>query len=307
MSKIAIVFPGQGSQKTKMIKDYYDNYIVVRKIFEKASEILKYDLWDIIKNNSEYLNKTNYTQPAILTCSFAIWNILKQEKNIEPTIFAGHSLGEYSSLVCSNSITFEDGLRIVQERGKIMQQNIKTKNHLMSAIIGLKKEEVIKSCIEAKKKGIVEAANFNSYNQIVISGEKSAVLEANKIAKKKGAKKTFILPVNIASHCSLMKESANFFKSKLNNIKVLSPEIPIIQNYESKINKKPKSIKKALIKQLYSPVKWTKIIEKFIKLKIDTVIECGPNKILTQINKKISKYIDFLDTSEIKNLNKIKN
>ena len=301
--KIAIVFPGQGSQKLGMLQDYYDNFPTFKNTIDQATQHLGYDLWDLIQNNEDKLNQTEFTQPALLAASYAIFNVLKEQKpdlNIE--YFAGHSLGEYTALLAAGCISFKDALNLVSKRGQLMQSAVTDKQCSMSAILGLSNELVVESCKEASDVGIVEAANFNSTGQVVISGETIAVEKANAIAKEKGAKRAQILAVSVPSHCSLMKDAANKFEVELNNVEFKNPNTTIIQNVNANFETDTTNIKSAVIKQLYKPVLWTQSIEKLVELGVAEVIECGPNKVLSGLIKRINKDLIIKDTNTIDSL-----
>lgn len=306
MSKIAIVFPGQGSQKLGMLQDYYENFTTFKNTLNEAKEHLGYDLWDIIQNDQETLNKTEYTQPALLATSYAIFKVLKEEKpELEVTYLAGHSLGEYTALLAAGCISYKDALQLVSTRGKLMQNAVTDKECAMSAILGLSNDDVIKSCEEASDVGVVEAANFNSTGQVVISGEKIAVEKANAIAKEKGAKRAQILAVSVPSHCSLMKDAADKFEAELNKVEFKEPNVAVVQNFDAKSHSAPAEIKAAVIKQLYKPVLWTQSVEELVKLGVTEVIECGPNKVLCGLIKRIDKSLIIKDTNTIESLENI--
>ena len=305
MSKIAIVFPGQGSQKLGMLEDYYQQFESIRQTFEQANDALGFNLWEIIQQDEQKLNQTEYTQPALLAASVAIWKVIQQTKDIKPYAFAGHSLGEYSALVCAGSMAFGDALSLVQKRGQLMQTAVTDTPCAMSAIMGLSNEEVISCCVAASKVGVVEPANFNSHGQVVISGEKAAVKKANEIAKEKGVKRAQILPVSVPSHCSLMKPAAEAFALSLKNIAIQTPQTQVIHNYDVVSHQDAEHIREVLIKQLYSPVRWTQTIEKLADLGVETVIECGANKVLTGLNKRIVKSLNYVDTATVSNLDKL--
>ncbi len=306
MSKIAVVFPGQGSQKLGMLQDYYENFETFRSIIDEAKTHLGYDLWDIIQNNEPTLNKTEFTQPALLATSYAIYKVLKEQKpELKVEYFAGHSLGEYTALLAAECISYKDALQLVSTRGKLMQNAVTDKECAMSAILGLSNEDVTSSCQEASDVGVVEAANFNSTGQVVISGEKAAVEKANEIAKSKGAKRAQILAVSVPSHCSLMKAAADKFEVALNNVEFKKPTTAIVQNFDAMSHETPTEIKDAVIKQLYKPVLWTQSIEELVKRGITEVIECGPNKVLSGLIKRIDKSLAIKDTSGIDSLENI--
>ena len=305
MKKTAIVFPGQGSQKLGMLSDYYTHFNEVRETFVEAHDALGFNLWQIIQEDEIKLNQTEYTQPALLAASIAIWRVLKKHSNITPDVLAGHSLGEYSALCAANSIDFPDALRLVCLRGQLMQSAITDKECAMSAILALSNEDVIKCCDAAKTVGIVEPANFNSHGQVVISGELKAVEKANEIAKEMGAKRAQLLPVSVPSHCSLMKDAASEFAHALDKITIKAPTTTVIHNYDVASHSNIADIKTALVKQLYSPVKWTQTIEKMAELDIDSVIECGANKVLTGLNKRIVKELNYQDTATVEAVEKL--
>ena len=305
MTKTAIVFPGQGSQKLGMLNDYYTQFDEVKKTFIETNDALGFDLWHIIQHDENKLNQTEYTQPALLAASIAVWRVLQTHSNIKADILAGHSLGEYSALCAANSIQFADALKLVQLRGQLMQSAITDKTCAMSAILALTNEQVIACCDAAKDIGIVEPANFNSYGQVVISGELKAVERANEIAKEMGAKRAQLLPVSVPSHCSLMKDAADKFSHALDKIDIKLPTIEILHNYDVMSHSNVDNIKHSLIKQLYSPVKWTQTIEKMATTGIENIIECGANKVLTGLNKRIIKDINYQDTATVGALEKL--
>ncbi|AXA34291.1 ACP S-malonyltransferase [Francisella adeliensis] len=305
-NKIAVVFPGQGSQKFGMLQDYYNNFETFKNTIDEAKQHLGYDLWDIIQNNEEKLNKTEYTQPALLATSYAIFKVLKEQKpDLEISFLAGHSLGEYTALLAAGCISYKDALQLVSTRGKLMQSAVTDKECAMSAVLGLSNEDVVTSCKEASDVGVVEAANFNSTGQVVISGEKIAVEKANAIAKEKGAKRAQILAVSVPSHCSLMKEAASKFEQELNSVEFNAPTTAIVQNFDAKSHSDLNEIKQATVKQLYKPVLWTQSVEELAKLGVSEIIECGPNKVLCGLMKRIDKSLTLKDTNSTESLEKI--
>ena len=304
--KIAIVFPGQGSQKLGMLQDYYDKFETFKNTVNEAKDHLGYDLWDIIQNNEDKLNKTQYTQPALLAVSYAIFKVLKEQKpELEISYLAGHSLGEYTALLAAGCISYKDALILVSTRGTLMQNTVTDKECAMSAILGLSNEDVIASCVEASDAGIVEAATFNSKGQVVISGEKVAVEKANAIAKRKGAKRAQMLAVSVPSHCSLMKDVASRFEKEFNSVEFSTPSTAIVQNFDAKSHNDLNEIKQATIKQLYKPVLWTQSVQELVNLGIDEIIECGPNKVLCGLIKRIDKNLSLKDTSSVESLGNI--
>ncbi|AJC49223.1 ACP S-malonyltransferase [Allofrancisella guangzhouensis] len=303
---IAVVFPGQGSQKLGMLQDYYQNFETFRVIVDDAKNHLGYDLWDIIQNDEIKLNKTEFTQPALLATSYAIFKVLREQKpNLRIQYFAGHSLGEYTALLAAECISYKDALQLVSTRGKLMQNAVTDKECAMSAILGLSNNDVIACCQEASDEGVVEAANFNSTGQVVISGEKKAVEKANAIAKEKGAKRAQILAVSVPSHCSLMKDAAEKFEMELNKVEFKKPATAVVQNFDAKSHLSSNEIKDAVIKQLYKPVLWTQSVQELVTLGINEIIECGPNKVLSSLIKRIDKDITVKDTNTIDSLENI--
>ena len=306
MAKTAVIFPGQGAQKLGMLKDYYQDFQIVQHTFAEASEALGFDLWEIIQCDEEKINQTEFTQPALLASSIAIWRVFEQMPISQPELMAGHSLGEYSALVAAESLDFADGLRLVRARGKCMQSAVNDKPSAMSAILGLSDQEVIACCNKASDQGVVEPANFNAYGQVVISGEKQAVEKANQYAKAQGAKRAQLLSVSVPSHCSLMHEAAQKFTQALSNIDIKTPRIPVLHNFDVDMHRTPKDIRSVLVKQLYSPVQWTQTIEKIAENGVVEVIECGPNKVLTALNKRITKSMSYMSTDEFMSVQKLK-
>ncbi|APC97981.1 ACP S-malonyltransferase [Francisella frigiditurris] len=304
--KIAIVFPGQGSQKLGMLQDYYNNFPTFKSTIDEAKEHLGYDLWNIIQNDEQKLGQTEYTQPALLATSYAIFKVLKEQKpNLNIEYFAGHSLGEYTALLAAECISYRDALQLVSKRGQFMQNAVTDKDCSMSAILGLSNDDVIACCKEASSIGTVEAANFNSTGQVVISGETVAVEKANSLAKEKGAKRAQILAVSVPSHCSLMKDAANKFEQELNKVNFKNPSSAIIQNVDASSHSDVKEIKATIIKQLYKPVLWTQSIEKLVELGVNEIIECGPNKVLCGLIKRIDKNLITKDTNTVDSLSEI--
>ena len=218
--KYSIVFPGQGSQSLGMLSDLNQNFSAVRETFQEASDAVSVDLWKIMNEDQEALNLTQNTQPIMLAAGFATYKILSEEISLSPSSMAGHSLGEYTALVASNSLDFFDAIRLVRKRGELMQSAVPNGSGSMAAILGLDDDLIIEECNNASQKGIVEAVNFNSPGQVVIAGEKEAVAYACELLKEAGAKRALVLPVSVPSHCSLMKDAANEFKHSVDNIAV---------------------------------------------------------------------------------------
>lgn len=286
MQKHAFIFPGQGSQSIGMLKAFSD-FPQIKNTFAKASAVLSYDLWDLIQKGPEsQLNETQYTQPAILTASYALWQIWNDEKGTTPSIVAGHSLGEYTALVAAGSLAFEDAVSLVAKRGEFMQQAVPEGVGAMAAVLGLSDDEVIKICEQAAENEVLSAVNFNAPGQVVIAGNKTAMTRALQLIKEAG-KRALPLPVSVPSHCLLMKSAAEKLAVILNNISVQTPKIPVVNNVDVACNENPDDIKHALVKQLYSPVRWVETIQK-IAQDATVCIECGPGKVLTGLNKRIN-------------------
>ncbi|MGF1690627.1 ACP S-malonyltransferase [Photobacterium kagoshimensis] len=290
MSKFAIVFPGQGSQAVGMLAELAEKFSVVTDTFAEASEVLGYDLWALVQNGpAEDLNQTHRTQPALLTASVAIWRVWQQEGGEQPTVVAGHSLGEYSALVCAGVIDFKDAVKLVELRGQLMQEAVPAGIGAMSAIIGLDNDAIAKACEEAAQGQVVSPVNFNSPGQVVIAGNKEAVERANVLCKEAGAKRALPLPVSVPSHCELMKPAADKLAVALENVEFKAPAIPVINNADVATETDPAAIKLALVKQLYGPVRWTESVERMAEDGIEQLLEMGPGKVLTGLTKRINR------------------
>lgn len=299
----AIVFPGQGSQAVGMVADLYESSEVVKNTFSEASDALGYDMWALVSEDSEgKLNQTEYTQPALLTASVAIWREYLAKGGERPSMLAGHSLGEYSALVCAEVMSLADGVQLVQKRGQYMQEAVPAGTGAMAAIIGLDDELVKKACDDAAEGAVVSPVNFNSPGQIVIAGEKAAVERAMVLAKEAGAKRALPLPVSVPSHCALMKPAADKLAADLASLTFNTPVIAVVNNVDVAQPQAPESIKEALVKQLYSPVRWTETIMEFAKLGVTEVIECGPGKVLTGLGKRIDKSISYSAANDVESL-----
>lgn len=288
---IAFIFPGQGSQKVGMMAEFAAEPIV-KITFDEASAILKQDLWKITQDNpNDLLNQTEFTQPALLTASIALWRIWLARGGVKPKVMAGHSLGEYSALVCAEAIEFTDAVSIVHQRGQFMQEAVPQGTGAMAAIIGLSPEKVAEACELAEQGDVVAPANFNANGQIVISGAQAAVERAVVNAKELGAKLAKTLPVSVPSHCMLMQPAAERLQDILANIEIDMPTIPVLQNYDVEASDTPDAIRDKLVKQLYSPVRWVETIEAIHKQGINDFYECGTGNVLTGLNRRIIKEI----------------
>jgi len=287
---LAYVFPGQGAQSLQMLNDLANVYDEVKTTYDEASAVLGYDLWDIVQNGPEdKLNRTDITQPAMLAAGVSVWRILEKANATKASVLAGHSLGEYSALVCAGSLNFSDAIQLVAERGRLMQAAVPEGSGAMAAILGMQDEDVRSACIDAADGEVVEAVNFNSPGQVVIAGTKSAVERVTVLAKERGAKMAVLLPVSVPSHCALMKPAADQLATTLESIQFSTPQIPVINNVAVSIESEPDSIRNALVKQLYSPVRWVDTIEKMKAMGVDRLVECGPGKVLVGLNKRIDR------------------
>lgn len=297
MTQFAFVFPGQGSQAVGMLADIAAQYPIVEETFAEASAVLGYDLWALVQQGpAEELNKTWQTQPALLTASVALYRVWQQEGGKAPAMMAGHSLGEYSALVCAGVIAFSDAVRLVELRGKLMQDAVPEGTGAMSAIIGLDDESIAKACEESAQGQVVSPVNYNSPGQVVIAGHKEAVERAGAACKAAGAKRALPLPVSVPSHCALMKPAAEKLAVELQKITFNAPAIPVVNNVDVACATDPDEIRNALVRQLYSPVQWTKSVELMASRDITHLYEVGPGKVLTGLTKRI---VDSLTASAI--------
>ncbi len=301
----AIVFPGQGSQSVGMMDKLAETYTNVKEDFAVASSELGYDLWEKVTLGPEaYLNQTEITQPALLAAGYATWNIWQQLVDTSPSVLAGHSLGEYTALVCAGVIDFKDAISLVAHRGKCMQQAVPAGIGAMAAILGLEDDAITDICNEVSSDQHVAPANFNSPGQIVIAGHKTAVEAAIEKASDAGAKRTILLPVSVPSHCLLMKKAAEQFSEKLNSVTFSDALIPVIQNVDATERTDAKTIKEILLQQLYKPVRWVELIQSINNKNISTIIECGPGKVLSGLNKRIERSLEVHCLQDKTSINK---
>ncbi|AEX52803.1 ACP S-malonyltransferase [Rahnella aquatilis] len=288
MTKIAVVFPGQGSQTLGMLADLAASHPVVEETFAEASSALGYDLWQLVQQGpAEELNKTWQTQPALLAASVAIWRVWQQQNGAQPVLMAGHSLGEYSALVCAGVLDFKQAISLVELRGKLMQEAVPAGTGAMYAIIGLDNDSIAKACEESAQGQVVSPVNFNSPGQVVIAGNKEAVERAGAACKEAGAKRALPLPVSVPSHCALMKPAAEKMAIALENVTFSAPQYSVVNNVDVKIETSPEAIRSALVRQLYSPVRWTESVEFMAAQGVEQLLEVGPGKVLTGLTKRI--------------------
>jgi len=299
--KIAFVFPGQGSQYVGMSKDLYEKFEEVRNVFEKASEVLNYNVSALCFNGPrEELDRTTKTQPCILTVSYGIYKIL-ESKGIKPTLVAGHSLGEYTAITVAGVMDFEDALRITEKRGKFMQEAVPEGEGLMAAIIGLERDKVNEICSKVSS-GYVSPANYNCPGQIVIAGEKGAVQEAIKLTDESGAKRAVPLAVSAPSHCKLMERASERLSSLLETVILKPAQIPVVNNADARILTDPAEIKDSLIRQLHSPLLWEDSVKMMIENGVDTFVEIGPKTVLSGLIKRIDGSVKILNIEDTESL-----
>lgn len=295
MMNYAINFPGQGSQSVGMLKELAATFPLVKQTFEEAADALNFDLWKLVQEGAESdLNRTDNTQPAMLTAGMAVARLWKNHYNQLPTFVAGHSLGEYTALCFAGVFSFADAVKLVATRGKLMQAAVSEGEGAMAAILGLEDAQVINACQKAQQNEIVTPANFNGTGQVVIAGHKNAVERAICEAKQLGAKRAILLPVSVPAHCALMKPAADKLSAVLNEINMVSPTVPVVHNVDVSIKTDPQEIRNALIAQLSSSVRWTETVQFLIKQNVELVLELGPGKVLTGINKRVDKNLNTL-------------
>ncbi|MFZ1766424.1 MAG: ACP S-malonyltransferase [Candidatus Nitrotoga sp.] len=287
MTKFAFVFPGQGSQSRGMMNNYAD-FPVVRDTFAEASDILQQDLWQLVVEGSDAeLNATVNTQPLMLTAGVAVYRAWQSLNAPAPALLAGHSLGEYTALVVGGALQFADALPLVRYRAECMQEAVPKGVGGIAAILGLDDESVLKVCLEAAQDEVLEAVNFNSPGQVVIAGNRAAVERGMELAKIKGAKRALMLPMSVPSHCSLLRGAAELLRVRLNDVTMQAPSIPVLHNADVKSYMDVPSIKDALVRQLYSPVRWVETVQCFGQKFITHNVECSPGKVLIALNKRI--------------------
>lgn len=292
---LAFVFPGQGSQAVGMLGELAQVEPLVQATFAEASETLGYDLWKLVSEGpAEELNQTHITQPAMLSAGIAVWRIWQEKGGAVPAVLAGHSLGEYTALVAAGALDFKDAVSLVAERGRLMQEAVPAGSGSMAAILGLDDAKVIEVCENAAQGEVVSAVNFNANGQVVIAGQVAAVERAVELAKEAGAKRAVVLPVSVPSHCALMKPAADKLAERLAGIAINAPQIPVINNCDVSKASDADAIRDALVRQLYSPVRWVETIQAMAEEGVDTLVECGPGKVLVGLNKRIVKEMKAL-------------
>lgn len=287
---LAFVFPGQGSQSEGMLSALAAEFSEVEATYREAAEVLGYDLWDIVQNGpADKLNSTDITQPAMLAAGVAVWRVWQAKGGAQPAVLAGHSLGEYTALVCAGSLAFTDAIKLVAERGRLMQAAVPAGTGAMAAVLGLEDDAVRQACSDAAAGEVLEAVNFNSPGQVVVAGNKAAVERVVALAKERGAKRALLLPVSVPSHCALMQPAAEQLATILKDVAIQAPGIPVINNADVATPSEPDAIRDALVRQLYSPVRWVETIQKMATDGVDRLLECGPGKVLVGLNKRIER------------------
>jgi [acyl-carrier-protein] S-malonyltransferase len=289
---LAIVFPGQGSQSIGMLAELAGAHPEIEATFAEASNALGYDLWALTQQGPESnLNQTDRTQPAMLAAGVAVWRVWCKQGGAQPAFMAGHSLGEYTALVCAGSLDYSDAIRLVAERGRRMQEAVPAGIGAMAAILGLNDDQVHQACSAAAQSEVVQAVNFNSPGQVVIAGHKAAVERACEQAKSLGAKRAIVLAVSVPSHSSLMQPAAEAFAATLAATAIKAPQIPVIHNADMLAHTTPDAIRDALIRQFYNPVRWVETVQYLASQGITRIVEVGPGKVLIGLNKRIDKNI----------------
>lgn len=287
MTRFAFVFPGQGSQSRGMM-DGYAEFPAVRETFEEASGILKQDLWQLVMAGSDAdLNATVNTQPLMLTAGVAVYRAWLSRQGARPVFMAGHSLGEYTALVAAEALSFADALPLVRYRAQCMQEAVPEGQGGIAAILGLEDDVVREVCAEGAQGEVLEAVNFNSPGQVVIAGDRAAVERGMAIAKARGAKRALMLPMSVPSHCRLLRGAAEKLRAYLEQVNVQIPAIPVVHNADVQAHGGAHAIKDALVRQLFSPVRWVETIQFFGGQGITHNVECAPGKVLAGLNKRI--------------------
>jgi [acyl-carrier-protein] S-malonyltransferase len=286
----AFVFPGQGSQSVGMLGGLAAAEPQVRATFEEASHVLGYDLWQLVAEGpADALNATERTQPAMLSAGVATWRVWNARGGALPAVLSGHSLGEFSALVCAQALKFAAAVELVRYRGELMQQAVPAGSGAMAAILGLEDAQIEAACAEAAQGAIVEPANFNSPGQVVIAGDAAAVARAIAAAQARGAKRAVLLPVSVPAHSSLMRAAAQRLAERLGALELARPKIRYVSAVDAAAHEEPQDIRALLVRQLSSPVRWTDTLRAVSAAPIAQVIECGPGKVLTALNRRIER------------------
>lgn len=303
MKKFAIVFPGQGSQSVGMLAELAQQHALVQDTFAEASAVIGVDLWQLAQQGpAEKLNQTEFTQPALLAAGVAVWRVWQTKTALLPAVMAGHSLGEYTALVCAGALQFSDAVMLVHKRGQYMQTAVPEGQGAMAAILGLDDSVVVDVCAQAAQGEVLTAANFNSPGQVVIAGDKAAVERGIEQAKAAGAKRALLLPVSVPSHCALMRPAAERLSDVLDAIQIHAPSIPVLNNVDVAYYETAEQIRDGLLRQLYHSVRWVELVTALAACPVAAVIEAGPGRILLGLNKRIATEISSLAAYDDKTL-----
>ncbi len=303
--QLGFVFPGQGSQSVGMLSELAQAYPVVAETFAAASEALAYDLWQLVQQGpAEELNRTDRTQPAMLAAGVAVWRVWNERQGPVPAVMAGHSLGEYTALVCAGALDFATAVRLVAERGRFMQEAVPAGEGAMAAVLGLDDEAVRHLCETEAGEDVLAAVNFNSPGQVVIAGHAAAVARAIDAARAAGARRAVLLPVSVPSHCQLMRPAAERMAALLAATDFRVPQVPVINNVDVVAEEDPQRIREALVRQLYSPVRWVETIQAMRSRGVTTMVECGPGKVLAGLNRRIDRALETLPVHDPATLEK---
>lgn len=305
MTHLSFVFPGQGSQAIGMLAALGSAYPLVRQTFAEASVVLGRDLWQLVQEGTEeVLNRTQNTQPAMLAAGVAVWRVWRMRGGVEPVLMAGHSLGEYSALVCAEALQFADAVALVEERARLMQEAVPQGQGAMAALLGLEEDQVRAVCDEAASGEVVEAVNLNAPGQVVIAGHSGAVERAMRLAQAAGAKRALLLPVSVPSHCALMQPAAERLAERLARTPIDPPRISVLHNASVEATADPGQIRALLALQLHRPVRWVETIQTMAARGVTRVIEGGPGKVLAGLNKRINKTMQALPVFDPQSLDK---
>lgn len=302
--QLAFVFPGQGSQKVGMLAAVAAAFPVVEATFAEASEALGYDLWKLAQSGpQEDLNLTECTQPLLLAASVALWRVWQQRSDVRPALLAGHSLGEFSALVCADTLDFADAVKLVRARGQFMQTAVPVGEGEMAAVLGMEDQQIVEICAQASRAGgVVEAVNFNSPGQVVIAGTVAAVDRAIELLKTAGCRRAMPLPVSAPFHTSLMRPAGEKLAQALEEVELKVPSIPVVHNVHARTETDPGRIRELLIQQISSPVQWTGCVRSMIEQGVTTTVECGPGRVLSGLNKRVDKSLNCLGIDEVEGL-----
>ena len=304
MSSTAFVFPGQGSQSVGMLTELASNYPLVNELFATVSERVGFDLWHLVQHGPEQkLNQTEHTQVAMLVADVAVYKVMQHQRVVPAQMMAGHSLGEYAALVCTDAISLADAAALVVKRGQLMQQTVPVGQGAMAAIVGLSDEQVQSLCTQASvANSQVSPANYNAIGQVVVAGHSDAVARALGIANEMGARMAVEIPVSVPCHCPLLAEAATLFAQELQNAPFQVPSLPVISNVDLSIYSSVAQIRRLLTEQLYSPVRWVETIQLMKNKGIDLIIECGPGKVLSGLVKRIDKSLQVININDTSSL-----